>query len=183
MWPSRQAAHSANSAKATCACPSPPRGRICSREPRASSGSFVSSARRGAEGSVLQRGLTRSLEERDQCGVALANPAIWPGTVDQRPGIVVRVAVVVFCGFQHLPCPPLPLDARCVGRLPDEDHRELSALYGPEKRYLIPPTVPLQLGHLEGLEVDPAPIQGEEASVFVGQYRPLGVIDDLFEPG
>ena len=60
----------------------------------------------------------------------LGKPATRPGTVDQRPGVFMRGVVVLLHGFQHLFGPPLPLDARCVGRLPDEDRGELLALYG-----------------------------------------------------
>ena len=113
----------------------------------------------------------------------LGNFVIGFRTVDYRPCVCMHGLVVLLYGFQHPPRPPLPLDARCIARLLCEDHRELSAPDRPKERPLIPPAVPLQLGHLEGLEVDPASVQREEACVFVGQDRPLRAFDDPFESG
>jgi hypothetical protein len=47
---------------------------------------------------------------------------------------------------------------------------------------LIPPSVPSQLGHLEGLEVDPMSVEGEEASVFIAQNWSIRAVYDLFYP-
>jgi hypothetical protein len=38
----------------------------------------------------------------------------------------------------------------------------------------------LQLGHLEGLEVDPTPVEGEEASVFIDQNWSIRAVYELF---
>jgi aspartate aminotransferase len=54
-WPSHPEARSANSVKVTCACPWPPRGRIYSMEPRASSGSFTIRGRRTSESAKYYR--------------------------------------------------------------------------------------------------------------------------------